>query len=303
MIISNDKILQIVKIELRVERGIHSEGFGYAVGRNKGESGGGFVYGDRRFNGWGVFGRHRRYAERWEPYARDISTVTRVSLGCVGESKGLGVEESEQTVFAMPSTALEIEGNEEVDDSENLSSESLYKINEGMLLEWRKESDVAEVIGSAAVNSTEVDGFVLSGQTKGANLVLECADASVHDGRAAEPVAWNADYTLCDDGNRGTQLVADNCGDNQGLSDGGSEDDDSIEEVVESKGLWKRSGLFFYSSDDDEVLVRLFNYDLDSVKRAIKKSKKQKQGRKPPNIQGRTLATKRLLSGAKQKLR
>ncbi|MED6163299.1 hypothetical protein PIB30_078498 [Stylosanthes scabra] len=110
--------------------------------------------------------------------------------------------------------------------------------------------------------------------------------------------------TICPDFSHlgGTDLTAVNVERDQNTEVDSSEED-SFEEATESRGLWRKGGLFFDSSEDDEVLTRLFNCDPDRVKRATKKSKKQKQGRKPPNIQGRSLATRILLSGTKQKSR
>ncbi|MED6169464.1 hypothetical protein PIB30_021597 [Stylosanthes scabra] len=72
-------------------------------------------------------------------------------------------------------------------------------------------------------------------------------------------------------------------------SDDEISDEYIFEEANESRGVWNRGGLFFDSSDDDEVLTRLFNCDLDCDKRATKKiqeaearKKTSKHSRKVP---------------------
>ncbi|MED6201717.1 hypothetical protein PIB30_097870 [Stylosanthes scabra] len=75
------------------------------------------------------------------------------------------------------------------------------------------------------------------------------------------------------------------------------------EEVTESKKLWSKGGISFDSNDEEEILVRLVDRKLDGKKRIDLRPKKQRQGRKTPCIQGRTLATRTLRLGAKSKLK
>ncbi|MED6155138.1 hypothetical protein PIB30_002870 [Stylosanthes scabra] len=181
-----------------------------------------------------------------------------------------------------------VDGGADSENSEKDESvETLYKINECMLLEWRKESDA--VLETVLVPEEEMR---VNGGVQGAADKTHCS--------VSENPGLNGDVDALLQGcslEKGVLVV--NADRNQSSDDDISEDD-KFEEATASKGLWKRGGLLFDSSDDDEVLTRLFNCDPDNVKRATKKSKKQKQARNPPNIQGRTLATRKLLSETKK---
>ncbi|MED6146738.1 hypothetical protein PIB30_037461 [Stylosanthes scabra] len=76
------------------------------------------------------------------------------------------------------------------------------------------------------------------------------------------------------------------------------EEEDIVAEATEYKRIWSRGGISFDSNDEEEVLERL-----EGKKRVDMRPKKQRNGRKPPCIQGRTLATRTLRLGAKFKLK
>ncbi|MED6125778.1 hypothetical protein PIB30_071906 [Stylosanthes scabra] len=223
--------------------------------------------------------------------------LAKVASGCDGGStEVLGVSEFEQTintrvVLSIASTEVRNEGES---ISESLSDDTQYVINECMLLKWRKETDVAVGLNRDLDGVTEED-----------EIGLEIRDDPIPIGGEANAVGQvPCPDSTSNDATRFKEalVVSENHVEEPVMSDDIS-DDDSLREATESKGLWKRSGLLFDNSDDDEVLVRLFNCDPDNVKRATKKAKKQKQGRKPPNIQGRSLETRKLRSGTKLKLR
>ncbi|MED6164117.1 hypothetical protein PIB30_086644 [Stylosanthes scabra] len=75
-------------------------------------------------------------------------------------------------------------------------------------------------------------------------------------------------------------------------------DNEEVIEAYESKKLWDRSGLFIDSSEEEQVLDKLA--DRKSEKQ---KQKKQNQGRRIPCLQGRTLATRKLMSGNRNTFR
>ncbi|MED6118552.1 hypothetical protein PIB30_003768 [Stylosanthes scabra] len=195
-----------------------------------------------------------------------------------------------------------VDGGADSENSEKDESvETLYKINECMLLEWRKESDAVLEIVLVPEENLGVNGGVQGAADKTHYSVPE---KSTDPGLNGDVDALLQGCSLGLDTSRRLEkgvLVVD--ADRNQNSDDDINEDDRFEEATASKGLWKRGSLLFDSSDDDEVLTRLFNSDPDNVKRATKKSKKQKKARKPPNIQGRTLATRKLLSGTKQKFR
>ncbi|MED6144135.1 hypothetical protein PIB30_012788 [Stylosanthes scabra] len=224
--------------------------------------------------------------------SRDNSNweLPRVASGCDGGStEVLGVSDFKQTIntrVVLPIASTEVR-NEGESISESLSDDTRYVINECMLLEWRKETDAAVGLNRDLDGVTEEDEIGLEirddpfpiGSEANAGGQVPCLDSTSNDATRF----------------REALVVSENHVEEPVVSDDIS-DDDKIGEAMESKGLWKRSGLLFDSSDDDEILVKLFNCDPDNVKRATKKAKKQKQGRKPPNIQGRSLATRKLLS-------
>ncbi|MED6204968.1 hypothetical protein PIB30_013735 [Stylosanthes scabra] len=65
-------------------------------------------------------------------------------------------------------------------------------------------------------------------------------------------------------------------------------------EAAESKRLWDRTGIFFDSSEEEDVVEKLVNRKLKKKERAELRQRKQSQGRKVPCIQGKTLATRML---------
>ncbi|MED6107192.1 hypothetical protein PIB30_011762 [Stylosanthes scabra] len=73
-------------------------------------------------------------------------------------------------------------------------------------------------------------------------------------------------------------------------------DNEDVIEAFESKKVWGKSGLHFGSSDEEELLDRL-----SRKKGEKRKHERHRQGRKPPSILGRTLATRVLRSGKSSK--
>ncbi|MED6148308.1 hypothetical protein PIB30_051931 [Stylosanthes scabra] len=82
-----------------------------------------------------------------------------------------------------------------------------------------------------------------------------------------------------------------------------SEEEDNKIEAARTKEIWGRGGLFFDSSDEQEVRSKLSKQKLEGNKRADLRPKVQRQGRKAPCIQGRSLATRKLMSSTKPKLK
>ncbi|MED6225321.1 hypothetical protein PIB30_092623, partial [Stylosanthes scabra] len=76
-----------------------------------------------------------------------------------------------------------------------------------------------------------------------------------------------------------------------------------LAEETESKKVWSKGRIEFNSSDEEEVLVRLIDRKQDGKRRVDLRPKNQPYGRKPPCIEGRTLATRTLRLGEKSKLR
>ncbi|MED6199047.1 hypothetical protein PIB30_072281 [Stylosanthes scabra] len=65
-------------------------------------------------------------------------------------------------------------------------------------------------------------------------------------------------------------------------------------EASESKQIWARGGIFFDSSEEGEVIAKLLDCKGEGKKKIELRQRKQHQGRRPPCIQGRTLATRTL---------
>ncbi|MED6124515.1 hypothetical protein PIB30_059617 [Stylosanthes scabra] len=80
-------------------------------------------------------------------------------------------------------------------------------------------------------------------------------------------------------------------------------EEDNFFEVVEARKVWDKGGISFYRSDEEEVLAKLSERKIVGKKRADLLQKKQKQGRKAPCLQGRTLATRKLRLISKTKLK
>ncbi|MED6171752.1 hypothetical protein PIB30_043721 [Stylosanthes scabra] len=73
---------------------------------------------------------------------------------------------------------------------------------------------------------------------------------------------------------------------------------EDVIEAFESKKLWDKGGLFFDNREEEEVLDKLSDH-----KGEKRKQKKLRKGRKPPCIQGRALATRKLRPGYNNKFR
>ncbi|MED6122357.1 hypothetical protein PIB30_039029 [Stylosanthes scabra] len=87
-------------------------------------------------------------------------------------------------------------------------------------------------------------------------------------------------------------------------SGGDSIEDDNSAEFCATKEVRCRGGLFFDSSELEEVRSKLNRQKrLEGKKRTDLKPKDQCQGKKPPCIQGRTLATRKLMSSTKFNLK
>ncbi|MED6176434.1 hypothetical protein PIB30_088185, partial [Stylosanthes scabra] len=71
-------------------------------------------------------------------------------------------------------------------------------------------------------------------------------------------------------------------------------EEDSLVEVEAARTIWKRGGLSFDSSDEEEVTTKLVRRKIECKKRADLRLKLSHQGKKSPCIQGRTLATRKL---------
>ncbi|MED6145841.1 hypothetical protein PIB30_028947 [Stylosanthes scabra] len=82
------------------------------------------------------------------------------------------------------------------------------------------------------------------------------------------------------------------------VNDDLTEEDNSLEVVV-AKGVWDKGGIFFDSSDEEEVVTRFTGRKVQGRKR----SKKFIQTRNLPCIEGRTLATRKLRLATKSKQR
>ncbi|MED6107787.1 hypothetical protein PIB30_017490 [Stylosanthes scabra] len=84
---------------------------------------------------------------------------------------------------------------------------------------------------------------------------------------------------------------------------GAPEEDDSYFEATVLRKVWSTGGIDFYNSDEEEVLTKLA--DRKSVGKGCVdlRQKKQKQGRKAPCLEGRSLATRTLSLASKTKLK
>ncbi|MED6204057.1 hypothetical protein PIB30_005455 [Stylosanthes scabra] len=69
-------------------------------------------------------------------------------------------------------------------------------------------------------------------------------------------------------------------------------DNEDVIEAFESKKLWNKSGLLFDSSEEEQVLNKC-----SDRKEEKSKQRKLRHGRKPPCLQGRSLATRKLRLG------
>ncbi|MED6219979.1 hypothetical protein PIB30_040772 [Stylosanthes scabra] len=82
------------------------------------------------------------------------------------------------------------------------------------------------------------------------------------------------------------------------------EDEDSSAEIIAAKEIWCRAGLFIGSSEEEEIHSKLVRQKKVEGKRQPNlRPEEQRQGKKPPCIQGRSFATRKLMSGTKPKLR
>ncbi|MED6147673.1 hypothetical protein PIB30_045982 [Stylosanthes scabra] len=73
-----------------------------------------------------------------------------------------------------------------------------------------------------------------------------------------------------------------------------SGDENNLIEATAAKEVWNRGGLFFDSSEEEELRAKLVKQKVEGKKRADLRPKVQRQGKKPSCIQGRTLATRKL---------
>ncbi|MED6158815.1 hypothetical protein PIB30_036323 [Stylosanthes scabra] len=199
-----------------------------------------------------------------------------------------------EPLITVHDLGVDREGESEGEGELNRTDETLYKINECMLLEWRKEAvtegGCREETTSGVSTSSELECEVP--ETVGLESV---------PGRSTEAATSHQQHNLSSAQFGALRLdsLSEEFSGEENLVEGIEEDSEEERywEVGESKGVWQRGGLWFDSSGDNEILVRLFNCDPENVKRATKKDKKQKQYRKPPSLQGRTLTTRKLLAG------
>ncbi|MED6145221.1 hypothetical protein PIB30_023170 [Stylosanthes scabra] len=159
-------------------------------------------------------------------------------------------------------------------DDESNSSETLYYINKEVLREqWQSES----------LKEIEV-GCDLETESQGG-----CANGDI------QSEIEGSNETMC-------RINIGNSTNSGSLCD--SIEDDSSAEFCANEEIWCRGGLSFDSGDEEEVRSKLSRRKrLEGKKRTDLKPKDQRQGKRPPCIQGRTLATRKLMSSTKSKLK
>ncbi|MED6200226.1 hypothetical protein PIB30_083088 [Stylosanthes scabra] len=80
-------------------------------------------------------------------------------------------------------------------------------------------------------------------------------------------------------------------------------DEDLLIEAAEAKKIWRKGGISFDSCDEDEVIARVSGLKVQRKKRAEVRQRRQQHHRRPPSIQGRSMSTRKLISGTKSKLK
>ncbi|MED6108245.1 hypothetical protein PIB30_021863 [Stylosanthes scabra] len=191
------------------------------------------------------------------------------------------------------------------------SDETRYLINEerrGCLLDVGREcnDDSTRVGGKCGDGRSNVDG------SKGGGVLVPFLCAASLDGAGA--------FTHCDNTVNSVNLSEENLylinsnfvNESRKADDGALrdviegdageewesvEEEDNSAEVLATKEIWCRGGLFFDSSDEEEIHSKLVRQKkIEGKRRTDLRPKEQKQGKKPPYIQGRSFATKKLMS-------
>ncbi|MED6180016.1 hypothetical protein PIB30_006506 [Stylosanthes scabra] len=174
----------------------------------------------------------------------------------------IGVTAEEQARFRVNRWSGGVESKEEV-----YSDETLYLIN---------EDNVGKFINGKLLNEDTMP------------LV---DDENDDDGDNVSAIPNTKDLAdLCEDGEDGDEIEQsdeENC-----LTE--------AEEAEEAKKVWSESGLSFYSNNEEEVLNRVADKKLVCKKRGELRQKRQRQGKKIPFIEGKTLSTRTLRAHRKE---
>ncbi|MED6148576.1 hypothetical protein PIB30_054382 [Stylosanthes scabra] len=183
-----------------------------------------------------------------------------------------GVEEWENSSTAELVSLVQGGGSVVVETGEEdlRSDETLYRINKGGLSEKYQAEDIVSEKNFVYIGGEPDRAPISEGYSEGAHKGKE-TDTATFDEIPKQGQNVNEEF---------------------------SEDDNSIEGAV-AKGVWDKGGIFFNSSDEEEVVARLTGRKVNGKKR----SKKHRQIRNPPCISERTLATRRLRLGSKSQLK
>ncbi|MED6143031.1 hypothetical protein PIB30_002853 [Stylosanthes scabra] len=186
----------------------------------------------------------------------------------------------------------------DVDESRDMSDEMLYLINKWENEGIRFDDGRTDEVNSACLLVNGLDGIETESEEYSDKTLYRLPSDEL--GRD-EDLQSLADFEV--EGDKGAdELGCDNdiVGQGDRQSDVSSEEEDSVE-AGEARSVWNRSGIGFESSDEEEILERLVRRKIEGKRRPDLRPKSTKQGRKPPCIQGRTLATRKLSLGSKPK--
>ncbi|MED6121747.1 hypothetical protein PIB30_033090 [Stylosanthes scabra] len=209
-------------------------------------------------------------------------------------------EEAVPIVVVLPAESKkELGVNQGSDREEN--DELLYQINEeanGWLMVRH---------GAYAEQVLEEDGSVAEPVLrcpKGTNIAAEKGALLAKDNlNSTKRSPSGVDGVVVDESSNGSSVVGGQHIDIVDAKDVESEDEDGRVEASETKKVWDKEGISFYSSDEEEVLARLAERKIIGKWRIDLRPRKQKQGRKVPCLEGKTITTRTLRLASKIKLK
>ncbi|MED6119136.1 hypothetical protein PIB30_008944 [Stylosanthes scabra] len=186
-------------------------------------------------------------------------------------------------------------------DEEEFSDETMYLINEdnverfvnGEILD---EPSLPQGFSDETlylINEENVGNFMNGELLKESSLPQREDAIDEVDDESVSAVPNTNDLTdLCEEGNIDSEEWE------------SVEEDDNSAEILVAKEIRCRAGLFIGSSEEEEIHSKLVRQKkVEGKRRPDLRPKEQRQGKKPPCIQGRSFATRKLMSGTKPKLR
>ncbi|MED6131264.1 hypothetical protein PIB30_008304 [Stylosanthes scabra] len=185
-------------------------------------------------------------------------------------------------------------GDRPLSDSEQCSTETLYRLTERAILllpelNGNGEEPDREVIG--------VDTWVPGSCGKVASDTGDVGVIVEADNVVARGAIGGMDGCVRDEGCSDETASDETCYLINDEAINASIEEDNSAEFFASKETWHQAGLDFDSSDDEKLRAKLFRQKkFEGKKMADLRPKDQRQGKRPPCIQGRTLATRKLMS-------